>query len=81
MSIRVHLHTIYQKKTDNGLINKYELPYLQNQTMEMVIHLLDLDIPEDSSLLVVNGKIAELDYIIQDGDHIHLIPAISGGLY
>lgn len=79
MTINVQLHTIYQKQTQEGLVSKIELPFIKNQTLEMVISLLDIKLSEGSTLLVVNGKIREMHYLIQDGDSIHIIPAISGG--
>jgi molybdopterin converting factor small subunit len=33
----------------------------------------------ENTLLVVNGRNAELDQQLSDGDQVHLIPAISGG--
>jgi sulfur carrier protein ThiS len=78
-SILVHLHTIYQKPSSSGLINKMELPYVQGQTIDMLMRQLDLTIPEDSSLIVVNGKVVDPAFVLRAGDEVHFIPAISGG--
>ena len=79
MAIFVHLHTIYQKQTEKGLVNQIKLAYQVGQTIKELRDFLELEINEESTLFVVNGKMEDLDYLIKDGDAIHFIPAISGG--
>ena len=40
---------------------------------------LEIELSPDALLLVVNGRIVELDYELQDGDAVNLMPALSGG--
>ena len=75
----MYLHTIYQKKAREGMINKIKFPFQTNLSLEKIIYDLDLEIPKESTLYVVNGKIEEPGYIVAEGDEIHFIPAISGG--
>jgi len=77
----IHLHTIYQQQTESGLINKIEIPFNPGLTVENIIDKLSLKITEESTLIVVNGKIVEPVYQVKSGDDVHFIPAISGGCY
>jgi molybdopterin converting factor small subunit len=61
--ITVYLHTILQRHTPDGLKNR-------------LVVKVDIDI--NSLLLVVNGRSAELTQLLNDGDQVNLIPAISG---
>ncbi|MCK4900004.1 MAG: MoaD/ThiS family protein [Anaerolineales bacterium] len=38
-----------------------------------------MDLDPDALLLVVNGRVAELNQTLQEGDKVNLMPAISGG--
>ncbi len=48
-------------------------------TMADLMGFLKIDFPLDALLLVVNGRVVETDYILQDNDRVHFMPAISGG--
>lgn len=77
--VTVILHTIYQIQTPQGLIGKIVVPIQANQTVEELLARINRSYHPESTLLVVNGKIVTPDYILQEGDELHLIPAISGG--
>jgi molybdopterin converting factor small subunit len=49
-------------------------------TLTEVLLALDINFPLDNLLIVVNGRLAEPSMLLYDGDEIHLIPALSGGL-
>jgi molybdopterin converting factor small subunit len=40
---------------------------------------LAIEYDDENLLLVANGQVATPHYVLEDGDEIHLIPAISGG--
>ncbi len=45
-----------------------------------LIRSLHIDLEPDHMLLVVNGKVVELEQELKDGDRINLMPALSGGI-
>jgi len=44
-----------------------------------VLGILEIDLPVDGLLLLVNGKNSAVNYLLNDGDIVHIIPALSGG--
>jgi sulfur carrier protein ThiS len=78
-SVTVFLHTIYQLETPNGLVRKLVLPLKGIQNVKDILAHVGVSYHPESTLLVVNGKIVEPEYLLKAGDEVHLIPAISGG--
>lgn len=79
IGLTVHLHTVLQRQTPDGLVNRLSVSLPAGSTLTDLIRFLEIDFPADSMLHVVNGRLAELDQILQDGDRVDLMPAISGG--
>jgi sulfur carrier protein ThiS len=79
MKITVHLHTILQKDTLEGPRNKLEMEVPEGTTVEDVYTSLGLTLGVEHLLLMVNGKLADLDQPLIGGDDVHFIPAMSGG--
>jgi sulfur carrier protein ThiS len=79
MKITVHLHTILQRQTPEGLVNRLEVSLPPNYTLEDLLQFLEIDLDPDALLLAVNGRMAELNQTLQEGDKVNLMPAISGG--
>lgn len=79
MIITVHLHTILQRPSPTGLQRQLQLTLADGRTVADVLTQLDVPLPEDALLLVVNGRVVTLQTVLQDNDHLHLMPAISGG--
>ncbi|MCK4977161.1 MAG: MoaD/ThiS family protein [Anaerolineales bacterium] len=79
MKITVHLHTILQRQTPEGLVNRLEVSLPSNYTLEDLLQFLEIDLDPDALLLAVNGRVAELNQTLQEGDRVNLMPAISGG--
>lgn len=79
MVIEVHLHTILQRntETDRGRMVRIELP--PGSILAVVLSRLDITMPVDNILLVVNGRLSDLTSQLNDGDIVHIIPALSGG--
>ena len=40
---------------------------------------LEITLSMDALLLAVNARVAEPEQILQDGDQVNIMPAISGG--
>ncbi len=79
MDVTVHLHTVLQRQTPAGLVRQLDLEIPANSTMEALLERLAIDFPLESLLLVVNGRLVEPGHILQAGDRVNLMPAISGG--
>ncbi len=79
MKVIVHLHTILQLQSPDGLIRQLELELPLASNLQDLLNHLDLPLKLDDILLVINTQTAELDQILQEGDEVHLIPALSGG--
>ncbi|MFQ5615618.1 MAG: MoaD/ThiS family protein [Anaerolineales bacterium] len=86
MHITVHLHTILQRETPEGLVNRLEVELPEGATLRDVLARLGLlnaygdCLPPDAMLLVVNGRMADAEQRLFDGDQVNLMPAISGGI-
>jgi len=52
---------------------------LPGSNLAEALDLLEIDLPIEGLLLIVNGKNADLNCTLEDGDIIHIIPALSGG--
>lgn len=79
IKISVQLHTILQIETPEGpeKIITVELP--AGSSMNDLLSALNIQLTGDQILLVLNGRTAESGAILQDGDRVNLMPAISGG--
>ena len=77
--IKVILHTLLQRKTETGTVSQLELNLPEGSTVESIIKSLDVILPIDSLILVVNHHNVEQSYQLTDGDTVDLIPAMSGG--
>lgn len=79
MNITVHLHTILQIETPHGTIGQLEVTLPQDSTLADLLDQLEIDMQPEALLLVVNGRMAELEQPLREGDQVNLMPAISGG--
>ncbi len=79
MLLTVHLHTILQLETSQGLKNRIEVSLPADSTLEDLLQILEISYPTDSLILAVNGRVADIDQVLKSGDQINLMPAISGG--
>ncbi|MFA5028980.1 MAG: MoaD/ThiS family protein [Candidatus Methylomirabilota bacterium] len=80
MRVTVHLHTTLQRQTPQGMLRRLEVDLPAAGTLGDLLRHLEIAPVGDAILLVVNGKQAEAARPLADGDEIHLIPALSGGL-
>lgn len=79
MRVRVHLHTILQKSTPDGVVRELEVELEDLATLGDLVALLGLSVDDENTLFVVQGQISNLNYELAHGDVVHCIPAISGG--
>ncbi len=79
MVIEVHLHTILQRNTETGKGRRVRIELPPGSILAEVLSRLDITMPVDNILLVVNGRLGDLTSQLNDGDIVHIIPALSGG--
>lgn len=79
MVVEVHLHTTLQREGADGPERQLAVELPRGSALEAVLSQLQIDLDPEHLLLVVNGRLAEPDQLLSEGDIIHLIPAISGG--
>jgi molybdopterin converting factor small subunit len=77
--VTVHLHTTLQRQTPTGPLRRLDVTVPTGATLADLVAQLEIQLHEESILLVVNGRQAELARPLREGDEIHLIPALSGG--
>lgn len=79
MKVTAHLHTILQRHTPEGLKGRLEVDIKTGSTVEHLIKHLEIDLDPDYLLLAVNGRVADLDQVLEEADHVNLMLPISGG--
>ena len=79
MVIDVHLHTTLQRRGAQGRISSLLIELPEGSDLSVLLLKLDLQANLDELLLVINTRTASLNQVLQDGDEVHLIPALSGG--
>ncbi len=79
MKVTVHLHTILQRPTPEGMLSRLDVDLPPGSTLGALLQHMEVELAPDHLLLAVNGRVAGLDRILQDGDQVNLMPAISGG--
>jgi len=77
--VTVHLHTILQRPTPEGMLRQLDVRLAPGSTVGDLLVTLEVHLPVDALLLAVNGRVAEPDQTLQEGDTVNLMPAISGG--
>ncbi len=80
MIITVHLHTIYQLASPNGPVRLLEMDLPEGSPLAALLSRIPLEPDPETTLLVVNGRLAEMETILCEGDEVHIIPALSGGI-
>lgn len=79
MLVTVHLHTILQKQTDHGLVSRLQIELPDSARLVDLIERLEIELGPEALLLAVNGRVADPERHLEDGDQVNLMPAISGG--
>jgi molybdopterin converting factor small subunit len=60
-------------------VDHLTLDLASGATMQGVLDALGISLRDDAILLVVDGRIAEAETALAEGDEVRLIPAMSGG--
>lgn len=79
MLVTVHLHTILQKSTDHGQVSRLQIELPDGARLVDLIERLEIELGMEALLLAVNGRVADPERQLDDGDQVNLMPAISGG--
>ena len=79
MTVTVHLHTTLQRPTPTGPLRRLDVALPAGSTLRELLDRLSIPRQDDSVLLVVNGRQADLENTLREGDEVHLIPPLSGG--
>ena len=79
MHLTVRLHTILQRRPDGRRVSQLQIELPDGATVADVAVHLEISLGLSHLLLAVNGRVAAPDTLLADGDHVDLIPALSGG--
>ena len=79
MIVNLHLHTLLQRPSPNGLIRQLEVELPQGTTLQELLTREGIVLDTENYLFVVNSRNVDPDQVLKDGDDVDLIPAISGG--
>jgi sulfur carrier protein ThiS len=74
-----HLHTILQRQTPEGLVRRLEVDLPGGSRVADLLLSLEISLPLDALLLAVNGRVAGPEQLLEEGDQVNIMPAISGG--
>jgi molybdopterin converting factor small subunit len=77
--VQVHLHTTLQRWTPEGPVRRLQIDLSPASTLWDLLEQLTIPSDREAILMVINGHTADPKQTLNDGDEVHLIPAISGG--
>jgi len=77
MVVTVHLHTILRRQTPDGWQRRLDVTLLSGSTLSDLIPDLGVSLPLEAMAIEVNGRPAQPDLMLQDGDQVHLKPGIQ----
>lgn len=79
MVVHVTLHTVLQMRPGGERRVHLDVPLEDGATVQTLYQQLELNYPIEELLLVVNRSIVTTERILEDGDQVDFIPAMSGG--
>ncbi|MBN2145877.1 MAG: MoaD/ThiS family protein [Anaerolineales bacterium] len=79
MRVEVHLHTTLARQTPEGYVSCVDMEIAEGSMLGDLLKQMGFEIDDDHTLLVINGRLAEREQALGEGDVVHLIPALSGG--
>lgn len=77
MVVTVILHASLQNQTQPGWQGQFDVTLLSGSTLGELIPDLGVELPLEKTVMLVNGQQTGPSIVLQDGDLIKLIPAIS----
>ncbi len=60
-------------------MRRLEVSLPDASTVGDLLSAMEITMPLDSLLLAVNGRVADVDQVLKEGDQVNVMPAISGG--
>ena len=81
MEVSVYLNTILGRETPDGALRKLVVELPDNSSVEDFVQQLGIELSLDALWLIVNGRLVDERSILQQGDRVRLMPAISGGRF
>lgn len=79
MVINVRLHSILQSQAPEGSMGRLVMELPEGSRLADLLAALALPLPEDALLLVINGRMASEEDMLQDGNQVNVMPALEGG--
>ena len=79
IEVHVLLHTILQRETPDGPLRHLDVRLPDGSDLHSLLTQLEIELEADHLLLVVNGRLAAATQILEQGDRVSLMPALSGG--
>ena len=79
MKIEVHLHATLRVQNFERTGNPRSIEIPAGSSIKDLLEDLSIGLDFDHLLLVCNGRTADLDQILNDGDVLNLMTAVSGG--
>lgn len=79
MVVHVTLHTVLQQQPGGKRRAHLEVALDDGTTVSALYQRLELRFPLEELLLVVNRRIVPAEQVLEDGDQVDFIPALSGG--
>ncbi len=79
MKVEVHLHATLRLAGSGGKKQILILDLPENYSITNLLDQLEIDLDPEHMLFVLNGRTTSIDQILEDGDVINLMTAVSGG--
>lgn len=80
IAVNVFLHTILQRMTPEGPQRRVVATLEEGATVLGLIRHLEIDYAAEDLMIAVNGRVADPGQSLADGDKVHLMLPISGGM-
>lgn len=80
MVVHVTLHTVLQEQPGGKRRVHVDVALDDGATISALYQHMELRYPTQELLFVVNRRIVDPEQVLEDGDQVDLIPALSGGV-
>jgi len=77
--VHVTLHTVLQEQPGGKRRVHVDVTLEDGATISALYQHMELRYPMQELLLVVNRRIVDAGHVLEDGDRVDFIPALSGG--
>lgn len=80
MKVEVHLYTVLKEYIPKGVGNPFVVTLLEKSTVQNLIDALGINYCTDAMAIIINGKGAKIDTMLNENDIVDLAPEITGGI-